>query len=128
MPSVVYNTLSSSDDSLASSLASSYLNNQSFCPNTNNSPFGNDVVKEKSALKKRFIKLYESLWFISLFLNLAFLLLSTFFYSWYHNWEYSTSFFFASSALTGAMYGIPLENNNERLSITVTMFLYLSGT
>lgn len=56
----------------------------------------------------------------------ASLLVGILFYSVSHDWELSTSFYFASQVLLGNMYGIPEELDG--VSQTFTMIYFLWGT
>jgi len=52
--------------------------------------------------------------------------LASIFYSLWHKWQLSTSLFYATQAITGAMYGVPEETDS--ISQVVTMILYIWGS
>jgi hypothetical protein len=52
--------------------------------------------------------------------------LASVFYSLWHKWQFSTSLFYATQAITGCMYGVPEEK--DPVSQGITMVLYILGS
>lgn len=66
----------------------------------------------------------SNVYWIVLFVFLTSLCVGIIFYSTYHEWEFSTSFYFASQALLGNMYGVPEEPDHISQAFTICYYLW----